>query len=339
MTETVSRDTIDQMNEDQRSARDGERARKFRSHLSPELLLRWLVIRDGPFLPGGRFVGMATAPARCEPNMLQMAKRLVESWPAGFILPAKAGSGQAGLPGLLVRSLTLSGLVRRALIAVPSAECPEWINSLETSFLIRFTQADTTTSNSPNDPALIVVPINALADGAPNEDQPSSIDWDITLIDGTGTELSMETMEDIRERSRAMLTVTGPNAAGERGFGLTRLCRRTGSFSLDDGITREYHRLIEEFETAESRIPEHDIQFLRRAVGEIRDLDPDYWDVMMNALGGSGQAILKRWIRTGGALNPEDASAILFALRLAAPRACHYSTVDSLSGPRLLKAL
>jgi len=116
-----------------------------------------------------------------------------------------------------------------------------------------------------------------------------------------------------------MLVAPEPNAARDRLLDLARLCRRTGSFSLDAGITREYYRLIGEFGSARGRLPEHDIRILRRAVSEIDDLDPYHREFMRDALGETRLAILKRWVRTGCALNSGEVDAVMRALRLAAP--------------------
>lgn len=322
MTDSLSSDRSDSTKDSQGSqgaSHTNERARRFRSCLSPELILRWLVIRDGPFLPGGRLVGMATTPGRNDTNVLRTAKRIVESWPAGFILPTRTGPDHADLPGLVFRSLALSGLMRRALVVAPQARTVEWIRQLESGSLIRFKPLDADSKSLPNDPALLVASIDSLAETGSGESSASEYQWDILFLDGTDSVLSIEVIDKIQHRSRTLFVAQEPNIDRDRALSLIRVFRRTGSFSLDTGIAREYYRMVEEFRNSDGRIPDHDLQILRRAVSEISELDPDYWSQMTDDLGERRLAILKRWLRTGCVLDSREADAVTHALRLAAP--------------------
>ncbi len=319
MTNSRPRDPSDPANDDGKSNACRSRARKFLSNLTPELFLRWLVVRDGPLLPGGRLVGMATAPVEAERDVLQVAKRIVEAWPAGFILPSLADPKQRDLPGLVIRSLALSGMIRRALVSTASAGSHEWLDHLEMMFLIRFpfpkVGAEDTQSYTP----LSVIPIDSLAEPDEREIPNGSPWWDLSLLDETDTAIPISVIESVRQRTRSLLLAPMPNMPQERAFGLISLFRRAGSFSLDTAIVREFHRMIGEFETAKGRISECDIQILRQAVDEIRELDPDHWNLMMDALGEQGRAVLRRWLRTGCTLNSDEADAVAYALHLAGP--------------------
>ena len=319
MTDADFQIPADQAKKDPTHALDGACVRKFRSCLSPELLLRWLVVKDGPLLPNGRFVGMATAPASYGPEEIRAAKRIVESWPAGFIVPEQTDSGQAIVPGLVFRSLILCGLARHALLTASAARCLEWVRNFETKFLTRFTLLQDTETDALSCPLLAAVPAESPAVAKHRGRLSSTARWDITLVDGTGAVPSISTLENVRERSQTLLMTADPDCGTERIFSLTQLYQRSGSFSFDAEITREYYRLVGEFERAAGKLPEHDIHFLRRAIDEISDLDPNFRDSIMDALGERKRTILKRWIRTGNCLNSSEAEAVTCALRLAAP--------------------
>ncbi len=318
MTDTASQKPDDQPTKKRGSTRNEERARKFRNSLSPELLLRWLVIRDGPLLPNGHLVGLATASTRSEPDAPGTMKRILESWPVSFIVSGQSEPAQADLPCLILRSLALAGLARRALVAVHSARCPEWRHRLETDFLIDTTSNGSgaqLTSDAPNVELVHIESLTPTDRKAPSD----QLDWDIAIIDGTVAAVPTTAMENLRNRSRALLILTEADPSNERDLDMMKLCQRSGSFSSDSGIVHEYYRLISEFKNANGQVPEQDAQFLRRAIGEVRDLDPSHWSVMIDAIGVPMETVLLRWIRTGCPLDQGEASAILTALELAAP--------------------
>ena len=51
------------------------------STLQPEVLLRWLLIADGPCLPNGHLVGIETSPTEPWPHQRFVARRIAETWP------------------------------------------------------------------------------------------------------------------------------------------------------------------------------------------------------------------------------------------------------------------
>ena len=118
------------------------------SELPPEVPLpsakEWLqfaILRDAPRMPNGRLVGMVTAPVEPWPHQAVVARRLIESWPYSFLLCDEVGLGKTIEAGLALRSLILSGLARRVLIAPPASLAKQWHNELKDKFYLPFARA------------------------------------------------------------------------------------------------------------------------------------------------------------------------------------------------------
>ena len=103
--------------------------------------LQFAILRDGPRMPQGRFVGMTTAPVAPWPHQAVVARRLIATWPYSFLLCDEVGLGKTIEVGLALRSLLLSGIVRRVLIAPPASLTRQWQSELQQKFLLRFGRA------------------------------------------------------------------------------------------------------------------------------------------------------------------------------------------------------
>ena len=66
--------------------------------------LRFALLRDGPRLPGGRYVGMETAPIVPWPHQAVVARRLIDTWPYSYLLCDEVGLGKTIEAGLAIRS-------------------------------------------------------------------------------------------------------------------------------------------------------------------------------------------------------------------------------------------
>ena len=103
--------------------------------------LRFALIKDGPRLPGGRFVGLATVPFEPWPHQEVVARRLVETWPYNFLLCDEVGLGKTIEAGMAIRALYLSGLVRRVLIAPPASLTRQWQREMASKFCMPFARS------------------------------------------------------------------------------------------------------------------------------------------------------------------------------------------------------
>ncbi|CRI65200.1 hypothetical protein THIOKS12270001 [Thiocapsa sp. KS1] len=96
--------------------------------------LQFAILREVPRMPNGRFVGMATAPVAPWPHQAIVARRLITAYPYSFLLCDEVGLGKTIEAGLALRSLILSGLARRVLIAPPASLARQWQSELAKKF-------------------------------------------------------------------------------------------------------------------------------------------------------------------------------------------------------------
>ncbi|MEM1177011.1 MAG: helicase-related protein, partial [Acidobacteriota bacterium] len=105
---------------------------------SPDLLekLSFRFVRELPRLPSAADLGIATAGVAPWPHQLKVIRRAVERYPQSFLFCDEVGLGKTIEAALALRSLWLSGRVRRALILVPKAVLRQWHEELhEKAFL------------------------------------------------------------------------------------------------------------------------------------------------------------------------------------------------------------
>ena len=112
--------------------------RRSTSHPSTLERLRFALLRDGPRLPGGRYVGMETAPIVPWPHQAVVARRLIDTWPYSYLLCDEVGLGKTIEAGLAIRSLSLAGLVQRVLICAPASLTRQWQREMADKFFLPF---------------------------------------------------------------------------------------------------------------------------------------------------------------------------------------------------------
>src|SRR5690606_16069098 len=96
---------------------------------------RFAVLRDAPRMPGGRLVGLTTAPVDAWPHQEVVVRRLVETWPYSYLLCDEVGLGKTIEAGLAFRCLYLSGIVKRILIAAPASLTEQWLREMAAKVL------------------------------------------------------------------------------------------------------------------------------------------------------------------------------------------------------------
>ena len=315
--------------------------------LAPIDYLRWCLIKDGPRLPGGRFVGIETAPVVPWPHQTVVARRLVTSWPHSFLLCDEVGLGKTIEAGLAIRSLTLSGIARRVLIASPASLTRQWQREMKSKFLLDFARtspqgrmsherlnADSTpfeVSEGPLlTPDLVIASTGLLTHRTRRSEVRGAAGWDIALVDeahcarAVNKENQLYTLinDSIRPKARSLLlaTATPMQLVMQEAFDLMKLTGRVGSFGLDDDISQQYYEAVQEFVRGRGRISDTTLDFLRRAVLEIKLLDSGYWTFIMSAYRSrADQRIVTRWVEDGRSFSGEDYRLIARVLRAAAP--------------------
>lgn len=103
-----------------------------------EELLRFAVLRDAPKMPGGKYIGMYSAPVEPWPHQEVVSRRLVESWPYSYLMCDEVGLGKTIEAALAIRSLVLSGRAKRVLIVAPASLTDQWQRELAQKAMLPF---------------------------------------------------------------------------------------------------------------------------------------------------------------------------------------------------------
>jgi superfamily II DNA or RNA helicase len=93
-------------------------------------------LRDAPLLPRGEWIGVQTAAIRPWPHQVRIVREVLRRFPERFLLADEVGLGKTVEVGLILRSLLLSGRVRRCLILVPKSVLRQWQEELYEKFAL-----------------------------------------------------------------------------------------------------------------------------------------------------------------------------------------------------------
>lgn len=298
--------------------------------------LRFQLIKDGPRLPGGRFVGMATAPVRPWPHQEVVARRVIDSWPYSYLLCDEVGFGKTIEAGLIIRSLYLSGLVNRVLVSPPASLTRQWHREMASKFLLPFARAisgaqssheylmpfeETRAASSLYDPDLAIVSTGLVSRAQRQNELRRARDFDLALVDeahyarrsnptgGTRAHprfgrLYESLLGILREKSRSLLlaTATPMQLDAVEVADLARLTNRVGAFQLDSGLFAAYYDLLAKL-VHDEPVDEDEWAFLRRSVSEVASQDPLLWDHLQQSVIDFGSKLdCDQWIQSG--LNP-----------------------------------
>ena len=106
--------------------------------LTPEERLRFAVLLNAPYMPGGEYIGMYSAPVMPWPHQEIVSRRLIESWPYSYMLCDEVGLGKTIEAALAIRSLILCGRVKRVLIIAPASLTEQWHRELAHKAMLPF---------------------------------------------------------------------------------------------------------------------------------------------------------------------------------------------------------
>lgn len=101
-------------------------------------MLKFAVLKDAPRMPGGIYIGMYSAPVEPWPHQEMVSRHLVESWPYSYLLCDEVGLGKTIESALALRSLLLSGRIKRVLIAAPTSLTAQWQRELSEKAMLDF---------------------------------------------------------------------------------------------------------------------------------------------------------------------------------------------------------
>jgi hypothetical protein len=323
--------------------------------LAPSALerLRFALLRDGPRLPGGRYVGMETAPVAPWPHQAVVARRLIDTWPYSYVLGDEVGLGKTIEAGLAIRSLYLAGLVQRVLICAPASLTQQWQREMATKFLLPFGRAMGGASARhayllpvPEERAassiyaldLVILSTGLLVRKERLRDLAATARFDITLVDeahyarrknptqGSRAEarygnLYTVLQQNLRPKSRSLLLATATPMQLDlvEVADLLQLTRRVGAFQLDPSLMEVYYDLLGRL-VRRQQPSEREWTFLRRAVLAVQDQDPVLWGFIQDAVIDARMRLAaQQWLDRGRTARGADLQSIQRLIFAAAP--------------------
>jgi len=295
--------------------------------------LRFAVLRDAPKMPGGRLVGMETAPVVPWPHQTVVVRRLVETWPYSYLLCDEVGLGKTIEAGLAFRSLYLSGLVKRILIAAPASLTIQWQRQMASKLLMSFGRVRTMpelshkyifpvnesqTSSSLYEPDLVIMSTGLLARSERAAALLEAQTYDIVLVDeahaarrrnpggGLGVHpdfvhLYTAIRDFVRKKARGLwlATATPMQLNAVEVCDLLALTNRVGAFQYDPTLTLQYYEVIDKLIHGQEQGKE-EWEFLRRAVSSIQVQDPMLWRFLEESvIDGRIRTAVRHWLEYG----------------------------------------
>lgn len=317
--------------------------------------LRFALLKDAPFLPGGRYVGLETAPVDPWPHQRVVARRLIETWTYSHLLCDEVGLGKTIEAGLAMRSLHLSGIAKRILIAAPASLTRQWQREMATKMLLSFGRVYTgpqpgheyiwpSELRSPSDelfePNLTIVSTGLLARKERALALRKAEPFDIALVDEAhyarrqnptrGAEVQPEygrlylaLQNHLRNQARSLwlATATPMQLHPVEVADLLALTNRVGAFQFDASLMEQYYGLIAKLLHDED-LSDTEWEFLRRVVLALPREDPLYWDhVRSYVIDGRIRATVELWLEHGVRPRGRDRQLILRLLFAASPLA------------------
>jgi hypothetical protein len=277
---------------------------------SPMERLRFGLVKDGPRLPGGKLVGMETSPVVPWPHQTVVARRIINSWPASYLLCDEVGLGKTIEAGLAIRSLYLAGLARRVLICAPASLTQQWQREMATKFYLPFGRAlggrnvrheyllpveRESGSDSLYAPELTIISSGLLSREDRRSDLTGAPTFDIALVDeahyarrknptqGARSQprygnLYRSIHEDLRPKSRCLIlaTATPMQIDPVEVSDLLSLTRRVGGFQMDPTLTSVFYEIMGNVVSG-ARVSAKEWEFLRRTILSLPALDPELW--------------------------------------------------------------
>ena len=322
---------------------------------SAKELLQFAVIRDAPRMPNGRYVGLETAPVEPWPHQRIVARRLIDSWPYSYLLCDEVGLGKTIEAGLVFRSLYLSGIVRRILVAAPASLTKQWHRQMASKLLLPFARTlsgsnpqheyalpaeETRLSNSIYEPDLNIISTGLLARKERRPALEQSQGFDIALVDEahnarrrdpTRSTASAASYGHLYNRIRDVLrpkatslllaTATPMQIDSVEVCDLLALTNRVGHFQYDPTLTLEYYRILDTI-SRNGHVPADDWDFLKRSVESVQYQDPLYWSFLNDSVvDGRLRIPMRQWLERDRIPSGNDVRPVLKLIYSAAPLA------------------
>lgn len=315
--------------------------------------LRFALIKDGPSLPGGRYVGMETAPVTPWPHQEVVARRLVQTWPYSYLLCDEVGLGKTIEAGLAIRSLYLSGIVKRVLVAPPASLTQQWHREMATKFFLPFARVkggagvkhsyifpddETRTGNGLYDPNLCIVSTGLMGRSQRLAALEHARPFDLALVDeahyarrknpGNGERsaprfgnLYTAIRDRLAPRTKCLwlATATPMQLDWIEVFDLIYLTGRVAHFQQDPTLAWAYYNALGNL-VRDEEMHIDDWQLLRSAIASVKQYDPFLWRYLHDAvIDGRIRTASRQWLDDARTPRGSDRKNIQRLIFSAAP--------------------
>lgn len=324
-----------------------------------EEVLRFAVLKDAPKMPGGLYIGMYSAPVVPWPHQEMVSRRLVESWPYSYLLCDEVGLGKTIEAALAIRSLVLSGRVRRVLIAAPASLTNQWQHELAEKAMLFFERS----RPKPGQPGKICHSNLQVEEEYCDHDlyQPDFNIVSTGLVSRKERQLMLEQTEeadiillDEAHYARRSNPRAGYNEAPKYGklyqcldkklrkkakslwlatatpmqinpievYDLIRLTKRIGPFAKDAYLTQAYFDMLGRLlhqDKRKSKIYPHEWKVWGRSFQQLKASDPYLQDVLRKTVIDSRNRHALEALWKSGRVTPSDARDLIKPLFSASP--------------------
>jgi len=316
-------------------------------------LLRFALLRDAPKMPGGKYVGLETAPVEPWPHQAVVARTLVENWPYSYLLCDEVGLGKTIEAGLAFRSLYLSGVVKRILIAAPASLIHQWHRQMASKMLLPFgllstgpavshkyllPQPSNVVSAGLYAPDLVIMSTGLLARQERAQGLGGVADFDIALVDEAHYarranptkgfaappefgQLYNSIKDYLRPNARSLwlATATPMQLHPVEVYDLLALSNRVGSFQFDPTLSQQYYEILGQL-VREQNAGQEEWDFLRRVINAIRMQDPLLWQRLDDYYTDRRIRVrLQQWLENGRIPKGRDVTLMLRFIFGASP--------------------
>ncbi len=320
---------------------------------SAKELLAFALLKDGPKLPDGRYVGMETAPVTPWPHQAVVARRLIDSWPYSYLLCDEVGLGKTIEAGLAIRSLYLSGIAKRVLIAAPASLTRQWQREMATKFYLPFGRATASptitheyllpteheqSNRSLYDPCLTIISTGLMARKERHQCLNQAEKFDIALVDEAhyarrsnptqGSRVQpkfgalYKTLQDIlrgRANSLWLATATPMQLDQVEVSDLVTLTSRGGAFLSDPTLMAGYYELLGKL-VSDVELSDQEWTFLQRVVRVVEQQDPVQWGfITSTVIDGATRIDVQRWLNHGTVPRGRGRSGVIRLIFAASP--------------------
>lgn len=286
-----------------------ERIRKLQKKPKVLDLLRFAVLKDAPYMPGGEMLGIYTAPVEPWPHQEIVARKLVSTWPYSWMMCDEVGLGKTIESALAARSLYLSGIAKRILIAAPKSLTKQWHRELQEKAMLSFALSSASPKVSHSyigedapiedgqlfKPDLNIVSTGLIAREKHEKALGKGKGYEIVLVDEAHYARRRNPVEgdffpadygklyhaientlQKKTSSLWMATATPMQINQIETWDLLRLAKRAAAYLDDPTLTLSYYGVLGKLVRDEDLTPE-EWRFLGRSFEQLKTSDPYLW--------------------------------------------------------------